>query len=205
MKECIECLIEFEETEFKRCGNGFGPWCNICLKKRMENVRANKKPKNLETKFCPGCKEIKSRKEFHTRIKGTDLVVTYCRLCANKRQTEWRRNNIEKTRERWRKDSAKRRKEKPDLVKSYHFRSAYGLEWDEYQSMIEGQNNKCAICEQGPENKSRWNKLFVDHCHDTGKVRKLLCGQCNAGLGNFQENKEFLNKAIEYLDEHKSL
>jgi hypothetical protein len=63
---------------------------------------------------------------------------------------------------------------------------------EQLQGMIEEQSGKCGICE-------REETLYIDHCHSTGKVRKLLCLQCNTGLGNFRDDKALLGKAIEYL------
>lgn len=78
----------------------------------------------------------------------------------------------------------------------------YGLTIDDYIVMSRAQNDKCFICgkinEFGPWNK----KLVVDHCHKTGKVRKLLCDKCNKGLGQFNDDPELLSKAIKYLVDH---
>jgi hypothetical protein len=64
--------------------------------------------------------------------------------------------------------------------------------------MLEEQDNKCAICKS--DNLMHRTKWHVDHCHETGKIRGLLCTLCNVGLGSFKDNKEFLKCAIEYLD-----
>lgn len=58
------------------------------------------------------------------------------------------------------------------------------------------QNNQCKICGIIPE-----NRLFVDHCHISGKIRGLLCRDCNIGLGYFRDSEENLAKAIVYLKE----
>jgi len=68
--------------------------------------------------------------------------------------------------------------------------------------MILDQNNLCLICkkpESGKNNAGDVKPLSVDHCHATGRVRGLLCNQCNAGLGNFKDNLESLRSAVEYL------
>jgi protein-arginine kinase activator protein McsA len=65
--------------------------------------------------------------------------------------------------------------------------------------MREAQNNRCYICNSGPANNQ---SLHVDHDHITGKVRKLLCNNCNNGIGKLKDSIEILNKAIKYLKEH---
>lgn len=72
----------------------------------------------------------------------------------------------------------------------------YGLSAKEYADILQAQNGVCAVC-QGENKDGR--RLFVDHCHDTGKVRGLLCGKCNSGLGLFNDNTEVMLNAIDYL------
>lgn len=75
-------------------------------------------------------------------------------------------------------------------------RQRYGIDLDEYRSMLDAQDNACAICaiEHRPD-----NRLHVDHCHDTMRVRGLLCQQCNVALGRFEDDRELLERAIDYL------
>ena len=72
----------------------------------------------------------------------------------------------------------------------------YGIEPEEYLMMHEDQQGMCAICGEKPNTK---RGLHLDHCHDTGIVRGLLCHGCNTGLGSFQDDPERLSKAIDYL------
>jgi hypothetical protein len=75
----------------------------------------------------------------------------------------------------------------------------YGITLEQYDEMLAKQRGLCYICQQAPpEGKN----LSVDHNHTTGEVRKLLCGNCNRGLGLFKERPELLLKAVEYLKEH---
>lgn len=70
----------------------------------------------------------------------------------------------------------------------------YGVSPEEFDVMIKRQQGKCAICLKID------NKLHIDHCHTTGRVRGLLCGNCNRALGLLKDNTTFLAKAIEYLN-----
>ena len=78
----------------------------------------------------------------------------------------------------------------------------YGITAEDYYNMLAAQDNKCAICESEEVNNTRIssNKLFIDHCHDTGKVRGLLCSKCNHGIGLLNDDTALLQKAIEYLN-----
>jgi len=76
----------------------------------------------------------------------------------------------------------------------------YNIDASMYNKLLTEQNNVCAICKRCCVSGRR---LAVDHDHKTGKVRGLLCGRCNTGLGNFTDSIEFLEEAIKYLKHEK--
>lgn len=78
----------------------------------------------------------------------------------------------------------------------------YQIDYTQYELLLESQNYKCAICESKIGN-NRASRLFVDHCHDTLKVRGLLCSNCNHGLGQFKDSPKLLQRAISYLTSDK--
>lgn len=78
-------------------------------------------------------------------------------------------------------------------------KNRYGIMEFDYNTLAEQQNNQCAICGIESTNK----KLDVDHCHNTKKIRGLLCNNCNRGLGHFKDDIEKLFKAIDYLRKSK--
>jgi hypothetical protein len=86
--------------------------------------------------------------------------------------------------------------------KNYWLKSSYGISLDEFNVKLKNQHHKCAICECD-ETEAYSQKLFVDHCHTTKKIRGLLCHACNIAIGNFKDSTENLKKAIAYLEEHK--
>lgn len=97
-----------------------------------------------------------------------------------------------------------------ERVKKYQSRSSeewkkrnvarrYGITIEYYNSLSEQQNGLCAICLTKPK------KLFVDHCHQSGIVRALLCNKCNTAIGLLHEDIKIINSAIEYLNKHKGL
>jgi len=76
----------------------------------------------------------------------------------------------------------------------------YGITYQEYCDLIDHQNGKCAICEASDAQNNRTSgRLFIDHCHTTGKVRGLLCSKCNHAIGQLNDDIELLKKAIKYL------
>jgi hypothetical protein len=74
----------------------------------------------------------------------------------------------------------------------------YGLTPDDYDNLLKKQNGVCAICGKFEIAAGTFN-LHVDHCHDTGKVRGLLCGKCNAGIALLKHNQTSLLSAGIYL------
>jgi len=77
-------------------------------------------------------------------------------------------------------------------------RAMYGIEPEEYLQMHKNQQGRCVICGEEPTTK---RGLHLDHCHETGKVRGLLCHGCNTGIGSFGDDPELLKKALDYLKE----
>ncbi|MDQ4142737.1 MAG: endonuclease VII domain-containing protein [Actinomycetota bacterium] len=79
--------------------------------------------------------------------------------------------------------------------KNFLLQRRYGIDETELNRMIEAQGGLCAICQVKPA-------AHVDHCHTTGKVRGVLCFNCNGGLGRFEDDPEVMRRAIEYLVAH---
>jgi len=79
-----------------------------------------------------------------------------------------------------------------------HMKRAYGLDFKDYEKMLESQNGVCAICSSPPPN-NRKTRLAIDHCHKTGKVRGLLCDKCNRSIGLLKDDVSVLKSAIKYL------
>jgi hypothetical protein len=99
-------------------------------------------------------------------------------------QARWRSRNLETAKQRNR-DSEYRRK--------------YGISLEQYDEMLKAQQGVCGICVTSCDTGMN---LAVDHCHNTNKVRGLLCKNCNTALGLLKENVENMNKAINYIKFH---
>lgn len=133
-------------------------------------------------------------------------------------QRRWYERNREANRLRYQQDEEYRRKHAESNKRRYHERKVedpsflerssraaygrkllmkYGISIDDYERMSRAQGELCAIC-------SRALKLVVDHCHDTGNVRGLLCDDCNVGLGRLGDSIERVAAALEYLNNAKA-
>lgn len=125
---------------------------------------------------------------------------------AYQEATRERRN--QRRRERYAQDELYRDKAKkqarewqaanPEKRKEQRIKKAHGLDLSDYTDLLIEQDNQCAIC--GYTDRSDKNFFpLLDHCHQTGKVRGLLCMSCNQGLGKFKDDPELLLAAIAYL------
>jgi len=129
---------------------------------------------------CTGCNKIKALSEFSTAPYGKDKLTAKCRSCYHKYYTS-------------RKDSD------PDYLRNIKLKNRYNITAQDFDRMLKGQKGVCYIC----YSNNRGKTLHVDHCHETGQVRRLLCSDCNRGLGCFRDDPEVMRAAITYLKEHK--
>ncbi|UOF79040.1 recombination endonuclease viI [Caudoviricetes sp.] len=74
----------------------------------------------------------------------------------------------------------------------HKLKKVYGLTVDQYEKMLKKSKGKCGICK-------REQRLVVDHCHKTGKVRGLICNVCNAYLGWIDKDKKMLDRLRKHL------
>jgi len=121
---------------------------------------------------------------------------------TRKRVQAWRHKNPDKYKAQIERSSEqKRRSGYYEKNKRTHINrqlvKQYGITIEEYEAMLESQNGKCAICET--ETCPTGKRFAVDHCHDTGKVRGLLCKNCNIGLGMFKDDVKMVKNAFKYL------
>lgn len=85
--------------------------------------------------------------------------------------------------------------------RNYLIKRNFGISILEYNEMLKSQNYKCAIC--GIDRNNYKREFSIDHCHNTGKIRGLLCTNCNTGIGMFKDNITTLHSAIKYLNINK--
>ena len=104
------------------------------------------------------------------------------------------------------------KKSKPDewrkaIGRKFHLRTRYNITPEQYETKLISQNYCCAICRKDVVDNIRNGApvaLSVDHCHKSEKLRDLLCHQCNSGLGQFKDNINLIQKAVQYLIDHQN-
>lgn len=125
-------------------------------------------------------------------VQSTSKV---CRICGTEKPLdEFYLRNAE---------TGNRRTECKDCLIELHRYRDYGVCNVKYHEILAQQRGQCAIC-RSTLNSSRYTKLAVDHCHRTGKVRGLLCTNCNTAIGLMKDSPVRLVAASEYLKRHGS-
>lgn len=160
--------------------------------------------------------EDQLRKYVRSR-RGRTENVTACKLCHRETASKARNANREKA-NAWGRDHRKRFPEKyKEWAKNYKKKNwqkisvsdslrYLNLTNEQYNEMIDKQNGKCGICFSEETRIGRGGelaRLCIDHDHETGKIRELLCHGCNTGLGKFKDNIELMKNAILYLEKHQ--
>lgn len=140
------------------------------------------------TKKCFKCKQFFPFSCFNKEKTVGCGLSSYCKGCLKlkpkqKRIYKYNPNGAKKARK-------------------YDLRKIYNLSYEDYEYMLEKQSNLCAICgrpEVVKSKKGNVKELSIDHHHESGRVRGLLCHACNIGLGQFKDDPQLLESAIKYL------
>ncbi|MEV1242191.1 endonuclease domain-containing protein [Nonomuraea sp. NPDC050022] len=127
-----------------------------------------------EHRYCPRCQEVKTVAEFGRNRAEKSGLTRYCKPCHS---AAMRENKIKNH----------------GSERNYLLKHRYGITEDDFERMLAQQNGLCAICQVVPG-------TFVDHCHQSGLVRGVLCFNCNNGLGHFGDKTVLLELAALYLD-----
>lgn len=164
--------------------------CEECDREWSRELRAGRRPR-----FCNECSakravERERAAAARYRARHPEKVSAY-----NSAYFEENREELyEKRRERMRLRGWPRRPRDATQTRHYNLRR-YGLGIAEYDELLATQNGGCAICGDKPD-----PVLHVDHCHDTGRVRGLLCKRCNPMIGLAREDPKILHSAADYLN-----
>lgn len=131
-------------------------------------------------KICSRCKLEKDESEFY-RYPQRGGVQNYCKDCKHAYCREYYQKN---------KDRVRRQNKRASL--KFH----YGMTLEQYDEMYISQQGQCSIC------KTKHEVLHVDHDHNTGDIRELLCNRCNRTLGLLEEDPMIMHSMIEYVQNH---
>lgn len=147
-------------------------------KRRLQDARSHGVP---EVKRCRSCSIVKPSSEFNLAKKSRDGLDFRCAECT--------RNWV----------NSRYRKSTPDEIlrrKERHIKRTYGLTLADFETMLANQGGGCAICASADHGGKSWH---VDHDHETGAVRGILCHGCNHALGGARDNPDVLIAAAKYL------
>lgn len=153
---------------------------------------------------CIKCLREKPRSEFYRQPRRKDGLFPYCRQCSNRQSTLWRQNNPDKDKVIRQRTAAKH----PFGPRASQMKSNYGLDREQYESMLREQDGKCAIPSCGKTLISRFAAkqnspkfvACVDHDHSNGRVRGLLCNRCNYVVGCVEKHSSIVVDARRYLE-----
>jgi hypothetical protein len=130
-------------------------------------------------KKCSRCKIDKPLTDYHKRSNRPCGVRSICKQCY--KGYEFKR--------------------RPGYAREHFLMKSYSMTPEQYNSMLEKQEHKCAICKiESSSMTGKKKHLCIDHSHKTGMVRGLLCDKCNRGIGLLNDNIITIKSAIDYLN-----
>jgi hypothetical protein len=153
---------------------------------------------SLQSKLCKDCNTEKPISEYHGHKGARDRLQAFCKPCCRQRNIAWRERNPHKLVEYQR-----NRAPRPASVRrDQQLRREYGIDQNRYNELLDQQHGRCAICKEVPAPISgKRIALVVDHCHETNRIRGLLCTNCNVAIGHMKDDVERLRAAISYLED----
>lgn len=150
-------------------------------------------PALFMNKTCTRCNQLKPINLFPCVSKTNKKPRSQCKQCCAEKQRQIYANKPEQ----YRNYSRKRRVKYNNIHKRIANLRTFGLIIEDYETMLQAQNNQCAIC--GTVQCTSGKRLAIDHCHLTGKIRGLLCLRCNQAIGKFNDNYFLLQQAADYV------
>lgn len=145
-------------------------------------------------KTCTTCKIQKPKSEYHTSKRHKGGYKDICKDCCREYSRNYHKNMSPEAKERKKKNS-----------RNNSYKRKYGITYDCYLEMCEVRNNMCDICGNVKvpagvdDSVNKKNYLVLDHCHESMKIRGILCQTCNQGLGLLKDNIDLLTQAHIYL------
>lgn len=174
-RTCKKCKIKKSLDNFQKHNKNYYRICISCWEIDDNAINGRSSENNHLIKSnklrCGVCKEIKDLENYRKDKHKKIGYKTICKSCL------------------------------PIREKAVSLRSNYNLELSDYFKLLKNQEFCCAICKTPIEGitKDKQRQANVDHCHKTGKVRGLLCSNCNRGIGLLKDSKQVLSNALRYL------
>lgn len=159
------------------------------------------------TKTCNSCLQNKPVADFSKQSVRPDGLNITCKLCLSARQAIRYKDPVK--RQRSLEAGARWRERNPDADANKNLIRKYGITLAQYDEMFEAQGGLCALCKKSETTKRRKKgdgreRLAVDHCHDTGRVRGLLCFKCNTAIGSLGDTEADAQRVVDYLSKFSS-
>lgn len=174
-RKCNKCGVSKEETEFyavtQHSVTRVRAICKDCSKAQLRDRSNEPKP---DGRTCTQCGAYKPLSDFHKHKYAAHGVDPMCKACRLRKRRLYG-------------------KLYPERIRNTGLRIRYGITLEDFVAMRAKQQGRCAICDAVDE------RLVVDHNHQTGKVRGLLCHLCNAMIGCAREDPVILTAALAYL------
>lgn len=161
---------------------------NLANKERYARKRGEVIPSRRDrytstsSKACTNCQQIKLLSEFNKRVANSDGYNNWCRTCVNEKSREWYENNRERSNANSRAWKLRR----------------WGLTEDELKEIVKSQGNKCLICLNEFTQLGK-RSFVIDHDHESGIRRGIICTLCNTSIGHLGDNVAGLQRALDYL------
>ena len=192
MKKCRRCGETKPISEFGRYAqsrDGRNSYCVGCWREVQAEYRRRRAERDGRVvrqararlpgkKWCPDCQAYKPVEDFGQNRSTSDGLTGYCKPCHARR-------------------GAMSKQRVHGGSRHYHLVRRYGISAERAAEMLQRQAGRCAICR-----RDLGDRPHVDHDYVTGRVRALLCFNCNGGLGQFADDRDRLERAIIYLKCH---
>ena len=161
--------------------------CKVCgIEKPLDDFYKMAQMRDGHRNDCKACNLAAKAARYRANPEPTKARVRKWQAENRERVGEWRRLYAESGR-------------KAENSRRYHLRKKYGLTVEEHDEMLAAQGGGCAICGRAPRPDI---SLHVDHDHETGAVRGLVCFRCNNALGDLNDDPALLDRAATYLHGH---
>ena len=162
----------------------------------------------MSKKKCSKCGEVKPLESYHNSICTKDGRYAMCKPCVLAKNNAWRNANKGKVaeckrqymmrnrdaiREHRKAYMAAHKVEAAEYRRRWNLAKRYGITLEQYADIWNRQGGLCGVC------RKTHRKMVVDHDHDTGKVRGILCHPCNVCLGGLGDNLDGVMRVVRYL------